>query len=214
MQDYERGVNSGISPYPWQTDTSIGDWFYNRHWKYQPLSWTVHMLVDIVSKNGNLLLNVVMRPDGTLDPEVETMLHQLADWTAVNGEAIYGTRPWFVYGEGATRARGGAFREDMTYSAKDIRFTTKGETLYAVALGWPADGKMAIKSLAQTADPTQNRIKTVELLGHSGELKFDQTADGLVVELPGEKPSDLTCPVRITGSNLKPASLPAAPAAQ
>ena len=96
VQDYERGVDGGISPYPWQTDTSIGDWFYNRHWKYQPLSWIVHMLVDIVSKNGNLLLNVVLRPDGTLDPEVETMLHQLADWTAVNGEAIYGTRPWLV----------------------------------------------------------------------------------------------------------------------
>ena len=109
VQDYERGVNGGISPYPWQTDTSIGDWFYNKHWKYQPLSWTVHMLVDIVSKNGNLLLNVVLRPDGTLDPEVETMLHQLADWTAVNGEAIYGTRPWLVYGEGAVQARGGAF---------------------------------------------------------------------------------------------------------
>ena len=214
VQDYERGVNAGISPYPWQTDTSIGDWFYNKHWKYQPLSWTVHMLVDIVSKNGNLLLNVVMKPDGTLDPEVETMLHQLADWTAVNGEAIYGTRPWLLYGEGAVQARGGAMRENMTYTAKDIRFTTKGKTLYAIALGRPDDGKMIIKSLAKTADPAQNKIKRVELLGHSGRLKFDQTADGLVVELPGEKLSDLTCSLRITGSNLKPASLPAAPAAQ
>ena len=137
-------------PHPWQTDTSIGDWFYNRHWKYQPLSWTVHMLVDIVSKNGNLLLNVVLRPDGSLDPEVETMLHQLADWTAVNGEAIYGTRPWLVYGEGAVQAKGGAFKENFNYSAKDIRFTTKGKTLYAIALGWPEDGKMVIKSLANT----------------------------------------------------------------
>ena len=137
MQDFERGVNGGINPYPWQTDTSIGDWFYNKHWKYQPLSWTVHMLVDIVSKNGNLLLNVVLRPDGSLDPEVETMLQQLADWTAVNGEAIYGTRPWLVFGEGAVKAKGGAFKENFTYSAKDIRFTTKGKTLYAIALGWP-----------------------------------------------------------------------------
>ena len=209
VQDFERGVNGGISPYPWQTDTSIGDWFYNRNWKYQPLSWTVHMLVDIVSKNGNLLLNVVLRPDGTLDPEVETMLHQLADWTAVNGEAIYGTRPWLVYGEGAVQARGGAFRENMTYSAKDIRFTTKGKTLYAIALGWPDDGKLIIKSLAKTADPTQNKITKVELPGHPGKLKFEQTADGLAVELPGKKLSDLTCSVRITGSNLKPAAVPA-----
>ena len=91
--------------------------------------------------------------------EVETMLHQLADWTAVNGEAIYGTRPWLVYGEGAVQARGGAMRENMTYTAKDIRFTTKGKTLYAIALGWPDDGKMTIKSLAKTADPTQNKIE-------------------------------------------------------
>jgi alpha-L-fucosidase len=214
VQDYERGGNAGISPYPWQTDTSIGDWFYNRHWKYRPLSWTVHMLVDIVSKNGNLLLNVVLKPDGTLDPEVETMLHQLADWRAVNGEAIYGTRPWLVYGEGEARARGGAFREDTRYTAKDIRFTTKGKTLYAIALGWPDGGKMDIKSLAKTEDPTQNKIKKVKLLGGAGKLKFSQTADGLVVELPGQKLSDLTCALRITGSNLKPAPLPAAPATQ
>ncbi len=113
VQDYERGVGGGIDPYPWQCDTSIGDWFYNKHWKYQPLSWTVHMLVDITSKNGNLLLNVVLRPDGSLDPEVLTMLQQLADWTAVNGEAIYGTRPWLVLwrrgGEGQRRRLQGKF---------------------------------------------------------------------------------------------------------
>jgi alpha-L-fucosidase len=211
VQDYERGVNGGINPHPWQTDTSIGDWFYNRHWKYQPLSWTVHMLVDITSKNGNLLLNVVLRPDGTLDPEVETMLHQLADWTAVNGEAIYGTRPWQVYGEGAVQAKGGAFKENFSYSAKDIRFTTKGKTLYAIALGWPEENKFTIRSLAKTDDASANQIKRVELLGYKGKLKFTQTADGLTVELPGQKLSDLTCALRITGKNLKPAAV--APAA-
>ena len=205
-QDYERGVNGGISPYPWQTDTSIGDWFYNKNWQYRSISWTVHMLVDIVSKNGNLLLNVVMRPDGTLDPEVETMLHQLAGWTAVNGEAIYGTRPWLLYGEGAVQARGGAMSESMTYSARDIRFTTKGKTLYAIALGWPDGSTMTIKSLAKTSDPAQNKITKVELLGQSGRLQFNQTAQGLVVELPDKQVSDLTCSLRITGSNLKPAN--------
>ena len=206
VQDYERGVNGGINPVPWQTDTSIGDWFYNRHWKYQPLSWTVHMLVDITSKNGNLLLNVVLRPDGTLDPEVETMLHQLADWTSVNGEAIYGTRPWQVYGEGAVKAKGGAFKENFQYSAKDIRFTTKGKYLYAIALGWPADGKFTIRNLGSTSDATVNQIKTIKLLGHWGALKFTQSADGLVVELPAKPAgdvSDLSCTLRITGSNLQ-----------
>ena len=208
VQDFERGVNGGINPYPWQTDTSIGDWFYNRHWKYQPLSWTVHMLVDIVSKNGNLLLNVVLRPDGSLDPEVETMLHQLADWTAVNGEAIYGTRPWLVFGEGLVLAKGGAFKENFQYTAKDIRFTTKGRTLYAIALGWPDDGKVVIKSLARTDDSSVNKIKRVGLLGYRGKLKFTQTAEGLTVELPAQKLSDLTCSLKITGSNLNPVTPP------
>ena len=208
VQDFERGVNGGINPTPWQTDTSIGDWFYNRHWKYQPLSWTVHMLVDITSKNGNLLLNVVLRPDGSLDPEVETMLHQLADWTAVNGEAIYGTRPWLVYGEGEVKAKGGAFKENYQYTAKDIRFTTKGGNLYAIALGWPADGKVVVTSLAKTDDVNVNQIERVELLGGKGELKFAQTAAGLTVELPAQKMSDLTCSLKISGSKLKPVTPP------
>jgi alpha-L-fucosidase len=206
VQDYERGVNGGINPFPWQTDTSIGDWFYNKHWKYQPLSWTVHMLVDITSKNGNLLLNVVLRPDGSLDPEVETMLNQLADWTAVNGEAIYGTRPWLLYGEGEVQAKGGMFKENFTYTAKDIRFTTKGKTLYAIALGWPTND-FTIRALAKADDASANQIERVELLGYNGELKFTQTTEGLKVMLPGQKLSDLTCSLRITGTNLKPVNV-------
>ncbi|MFO1477285.1 MAG: alpha-L-fucosidase [Verrucomicrobiota bacterium] len=204
VQDYERGVNGGINPYPWQTDTSIGDWFYNRHWKYQPVRWTVHMLADIVSKNGNLLLNVVLRPDGSLDPEVETMLGDLAQWTEVNGEAIYGTRPWQVYGEGPVRVKGGAFKENFQYSAKDIRFTTRGATLYAIALGWPEGGRFRIQSLASTADPARNRVEEVELLGHEGPLAFTQTTNGLTVQLPAKPVSDLACSLRITGSGLAP----------
>jgi alpha-L-fucosidase len=204
VQDYERGVNGGIDPHPWQTDTSIGDWFYNRHWKYQPVSWVVHTLVDITSKNGNLLLNVVLRPDGSLDPEVETMLRQLADWTAINGEAIYGTRPWLVFGEGEVKAEGGAFKENFQYTAKDIRFTTKGGTLYAIALGWPEEGKLVIKSLATTEEAGVNKIKRVRLLGYKGGLKFTSTAGGLAVELPAQKAGGVTCALRISGSNLKP----------
>jgi len=207
VQDYERGVGGGIDPYPWQCDTSIGDWFYNKHWKYQPLSWTVHMLVDITSKNGNLLLNVVLRPDGTLDPEVETMLRQLAEWTKINGEAIYSTRPWVVFGEGKVKAKGGAFKENFQYTAEDIRFTTKGKTLYAIALGWPTNGQLAIRSLARMEDPGANHIQRVELLGHHGRLKFTQTTKGLTVQLPAEKLSDLTCSLRITGRHLQPAAI-------
>jgi alpha-L-fucosidase len=205
VEDLERGVMPGINPWPWQTDTSIGDWFYNKKWKFRPVSWTIHMLVDIVSKNGNLLLNVVQRPDGSLDPEVEQMLGELAAWTAANGEAIYGTRPWRIYGEGPVRAKGGNFKEDFTYSAKDIRFTTKGKTLYAIALGWPEDGRLVIKSLARPVDGKGNQIRNVELLGHRGKLQFSQTAEGLLVTLPAQPAAGYTCALKITGKDLKPA---------
>jgi alpha-L-fucosidase len=204
VEDLERGVMPGINPYPWQTDTSIGDWFYNRNWKFRPVSWTIHMLVDIVSKNGNLLLNVVQRPDGSLDAEVEQMLKELADWTAVNGEAIYGTRPWLVYGEGAVRTKGGHFHEDFKYSSKDIRFTTKGNALYAIALGWPDDGKLVVKSLARTG---QGQISDVRLLGSKSKLTWSQSSQGLTVTLPPGQLSPYTCAIRIHGTDLKPAPL-------
>ena len=202
VEDLERGVMPKIDPYPWQTDTSIGDWFYDRNWKFRPVRWVVHMLVDNVSKNGNLLLNIVQRPDGSLDPEAETMLQQLAQWNAVHGEAIFGTRPWLVYGESAVRVRGGSFGEDFKYNAREIRFTTKGATLYAFALGWPEDGRMVIRSLAKPADGG-NEISRVELLGHRGELRFTQSADSLVVTLPAQKTSEIACALRITGRRLK-----------
>ena len=212
VEDLERGIMPKIEPYPWQTDTSIGDWFYNKNWKLRPVSWVIHMLVDNVSKNGNLLLNVVQRPDGSLDPEVEQMLEELAQWTAVHGEAIFGTRPWLVYGESAVKVRGGAFKEDFAYNAREIRFTTKGPALYAVALGWPEDGKLVVRSLAKTEDKDANRIERVELLGCDDKAEWAQTAEGLVVTVPQKKVSSYTCALRIAGSNWKPVKL-AAPAA-
>ena len=204
VEDLERGIMPKIEPYPWQTDTSIGDWFYNKNWKFRPVSWVIHMLVDNVSKNGNLLLNVVQRPDGSLDPEVEQMLEQLAQWSAVHGEAIFGTRPWLVYGESAVKVKGGAFKEDFKYTAKEIRFTVKGPTLYAIALGWPEDGKLAVRSLAKPAGEDINKIAQVSLLGYDGKVEWQQTAEGLIVTMPAQKVSDFTCALRITGTDLKP----------
>ena len=206
VEDLERGIMRKIDPYPWQTDTSIGDWFYNRNWKFRPVSWVIHMLVDNVSKNGNLLLNVVQRPDGSLDPEVEEMLQQLAQWNAIHGEAIFGTRPWLVYGESSVKVKGGNFGEDYKYNAREIRFTTKGATLYAIALGWPADGKLVVKSLAAPA----GKISTVRLLGYNRKVDWQQTAEGLVVTLPAQKVSEYTCALKIVGTDLKPVGLPQA----
>jgi len=203
IEDLERGVMAGVNPYPWQTDTSIGDWYYNKNWKYRSAGWVIQMLVDIVSKNGNLLINVVQRPDGSLDPEAEKILAEMATWIAINGEAIYGTRPWLVHGEGPIRAKGGHFGEDFAYSAKDIRFTAKGDnTLFAFALGWPKDGKLTIRSLAKAPGAT-GTIAAVSLLGHAGQLKFTHGADGLTVELPSQQPCKYAVALKITGENLR-----------
>jgi alpha-L-fucosidase len=129
-------------------------------------------------------------------------LHELADWVAIHGEAIYGSRPWLVYGEGAVRTKGGHFHEDFKYTAKDIRFTTKGNTLYAIALGWPEDGKLLVKSLASTGE---GQIKKVSLLGSKEKVSWSRTPQGLMVSLPGQKLSPYTCALRINGAGLKPA---------
>jgi alpha-L-fucosidase len=149
-------------------------------------------------------LNVVQRPDGSLDPEVEQMLKDLAGWQAVNGEALFGSRPWLVYGEGAVKAQGGHFKEDFKYTAQDIRFTTRGPTLYAIALGWPADGRLLVKSLARPA----GAIHSVSLLGFAGQLAWEQTVAGLVVTLPAQKPSEYTVTLKISGADLKPVPAP------
>jgi len=203
VEDLERGVMPGIRPHPWQTDTSIGDWYYNKDWKYRGAVWVIQTLVDIVSKNGNLLINVVQRPDGSLDPEAEQVLDGMAAWIAINGEGIFETRPWLVHGEGPVRAKGGHFGEDFAYSAKDVRFTMKGEkALYAFVMGWPTDGKVLVRSLAKFPEVTA-KVADVTLLGHGGKLTWTHTADGLVVQLPAEKPCDYAVALKITGEDLR-----------
>jgi alpha-L-fucosidase len=207
VEDVERGGMSKVNDYPWQTDTSIGDWFYNRNWKYRPISWVVDTLVDVVSKNGNLLLNVVQRPDGQIDPEVEKMLGEMANWTAIHKEAIFGSRPWLVYGEGQANLKGGNFNEDADYTSQDIRFTTQGSTLYALSLAYPKDGHLLIRSLASTSDAHQNKISNVHLLGYHGKITWHQDQSGLVVDVPPSGPSPLTAGLRIEGRNLRPVGL-------
>ena len=204
VEDLERGVMAKVNPNAWQTDTSIGDWFYNKNWSFRPVSWTIHMLVDIVSKNGNLLLNVVQRPDGSLDPEVEQALRALAGWIAVHGEAIYKTRPWLVHGEGRVKAKGGHFGEDFAYTAQDIRFTTRGRVLYAIALNWPDDGQLLVKSLAKPAGGIGNRITSVSLLGYRGKIEWTQTTNGLAAKLPKQRVSPYTAALKIRGVDLRP----------
>ena len=188
VQDVERGVLKGINPLPWQTDTSNGDWFYSDNFTYKTAPDVIYMLSDIVSKNGNLLLNVVLYADGSLPPESQTLLDELAAWMKVNAEAIHGTRPWTVFGEGPTETATGAFQENAAYTARDIRFTTKGDTLYAITLGLPKQS-VAITSLGRAAGHQKRPVKRVTLLGWQKPLTFRQTDQALVIDLPAELPT-------------------------
>ncbi len=203
VEDVERGVLPAISPLPWQTDTSNGDWYCRRNDHYKTSPQVVRQLVDIVSKNGNLLLNVVQYPDGSLPPESARLLEDLAAWFAVNGEAIYATRPWRVFGEGPTKVAGGHFKESFTFTARDVRFTQSkdGATLYAIVLGWPEDRKISIRSLASRSGPSPNNIKEVVLLGYDGKLTWRQTAEGLLISLPEKRVSEYTAALKISGVN-------------
>lgn len=188
-QDVERGVMEGINPLPWQTDTSIGDWFYSEGYAYKTTSEIVHTLADVVSKNGNLLLNVVLYADGSLPPEPRKFLDEMAIWTSVNGEAIYGTRPWKIFGEGPTKVTAGHFKENIAYTAQDIRFTTRKDTLYAITLGVPTQD-VKILSLGKNSTYETRSIKSVRLLGNSSPLTWHQESDGLIINLPKKLPSD------------------------
>lgn len=206
VQDLERGVMDKANPEPWQTDTSIGDWFYRRGDHYKSPETVIHMLCDIVSKNGNLLLNVVQRPDGSLEEEPMKILDELSKWMPINGEAIFGTRPWIVFGEGKPQIAGGMFNEgNLKYTADDVRFTTKGDTLYAIMLGWPEGGKATIKALAKNSPAVAAGPMDVSLLGYDGKLKWTRTNEGLEITLPEKAPSAHAVAFKISG--LKTTSL-------
>lgn len=187
-QDVERGALTGINPKPWQTDTSNGDWFYKQDDTYKTAAQVIATLADIVSKNGNLLLNVVLLGDGSLPPQSEQLLDDLAAWMTVNGEAIHGTRPWTRFGEGPTQGTEGAFSEKADYVDGDIRFTTRGKTLYAITLTEPKT-RLVVTALRSGADGRSDTVRAVRLLGHKGALSYRQTAEGLVVDLPATLPS-------------------------
>ena len=198
VQDVERGGMNDIQPFVWQTDTSTGDWYYNKNDHYKTFEDVIHTLMDIVSKNGNLLLNVVLYPDGSLPPEMQTFLGGMADWMKVNGDAVFDTRPWTVYGEGSARMKGGAFNEGTVFTSRDIRFTRKGNDIYFTVLGIPT-ASVTVRSLASdsplvTGDPTK-----VTLLGATDDVKWSRTADGLTVQIPDTLPCKSALCFKVSG---------------
>ncbi|MEE7546659.1 alpha-L-fucosidase [Xanthomonas sp. Kuri4-1] len=181
--DIERGQLTGIHPTHWQTDTSVSNasWGYVENDTYKTPTFILHMLVDVVSKNGNLMLNIGPRADGSIPDTERDILLAIGRWLKTNGEAIYDSRPWRTYGEGPTEVVGGTFQDTKTrpYTAEDFRFTVRDGALYAIEMGWPADGQAVIRSLTAA-----DGVRGVTLLADGRPVPFAQRADGLHLTLP------------------------------
>ncbi len=200
--DVERGQLDDIRPRFWQTDTAVSkkSWGYVENQDYKTVDDLVDDLVDIVSKNGALLLNIGPRPDGTIPREEQELLLGIGRWLTVNGEAIYGTRPWKIFGEGPTQVVGGSFNDTKRapFTAEDIRFTTRGDTLYAIALAWPDTGTVTITSLSSTSGLFRREIAKIEVLGSQEEAQWTRDARGLTVDLPAQRPCEHAVAFRIS----------------
>jgi alpha-L-fucosidase len=195
--DVERGIVDTIWPEPYQTDTCLGNWHYKRDITYKSTKTIVDMLVDVVSRNGNLLLNIPLPGSGEPDDRELKILSEITDWMDVNGEAIFATRPWKISGTTAPSqpARGDVSTSEnrrRALTADDVRFTVKGKTLYAFLMGWP-DGETTIKPLALDS----GKIANVEMLGFKGKLQWSQDETGLKVAMPPTRPCDHAVALRI-----------------
>ncbi len=186
--DYERGKSPDIRPEPWQTDDTIGPWGYRKGAKYKSTNVVIDKLIDIVSKNGNLLLNVPIKADGTLDAETTRILEETGAWFAINGEGIYGTRPWYRFGDGKVNEIPELGRTSP-YTKKDFRFTTQGDTLYAFVLDWPGENETVWMKHISPNNLSAGVVTSVTMLG-VGEITWKQDRVGLTLTMPDEKPYD------------------------
>jgi alpha-L-fucosidase len=197
VMDCERGAFADISPRPWQTCMCIGSWHYNRglyeKGGYKTAERIVKTFVDIVSKNGNLLLNIPVRGDGSIDEKERAFLADFKAWLDVNGEGIFGSRPWKIYGEGVVKtANSGSFKDNEklqeSLSEKDIRFTQKNGTIYTFVLGFPTTDTIIIKALGRkSAQMNGKKIKKVRMLGCDRKIVWRQANDALYITMPDVK---------------------------
>jgi alpha-L-fucosidase len=205
----ERGQKSYIEQFPWQTETCLGNWFYGEQYarenRYKTAAKVLHTLCDVVSKNGNLMLSVPIRGDGTIDDVERRIVEEIATWMGRYGEAIYATRPWRVYGEGAAGGAGGAFSEggqSSSYTASDIRYVTRNGALHALVLGWPRDGMVRLSLLARGNPVGRGEVRRVTMPGVGTALQFDRTSDGLHVRVPDDARNAIGLALIIEGDGL------------
>jgi len=184
--DIERGQVTDIYPHFWQNDTSVAknSWGYTDAQDYKTPANLISDLIDVVSKNGALLLNIGPKADGTIPAHEVYLLHEIGAWLRVNGEAIYATTPWHIYGEGPTKVADGAFTdtERADFTGQDIRFTRRGDTLYAIIMAWP--GAQARINALGSASGHMAQIRSIELIGYDASATWHQHADALVVDMP------------------------------
>ena len=191
--DIEKSQLPGIQEDPWETDTCIGNWFYDVRQRYKKPHHIIEMLVDIISKNGTMLLNILQRPDGTIDEWERWTLEEIGSWFDVASEGVYGTRPWKVFGEGDARVVIDGFREsEVAWGTSDYRFTSKGKDVFAFMMHAPDDGRAVVKSFTP-----EEKIAAVKLLGY-GEVPFEQCFGVLTARLPEKLPTKYTNCLKIT----------------
>jgi alpha-L-fucosidase len=203
LLDLERGRLDKLAPFKWLTDDAIDwdSWSHVQNARYKTAGRIVGELVDIVSKNGNLLLDITPTAEGVMPAPVVERLLAIGKWLEANGEAVYGTRPWKVFGEGPTQVKGGLMQEEKTpdFVAQDIRFTSRWKTLYAIALDWPQNSSdLVIKSLNTNDSLLANgEIANVALLGSDAMLSWEHSHEGLRIKLPQDKSGDFAYVFRI-----------------
>lgn len=206
--DVEKGVPDNIQDKAWQTCTCIGSWHYNKDIyyedRYKSAAQVIRMLVDIVSKNGNLLLSIPIKKDGTIDPTEHRIVKEIGQWMKINSESIYGTRPWIIFGEGPSSKSAGQLKEQgfnegsLKYSSKDIRFCRKGDkTLYITALGCPEED-LTVRSLGSKTEINKRKIKSVTMLGSEIPLNWEQKEDKLVISKSSSVPSEIAVVYKVT----------------
>ncbi len=200
--DFERGREDRLTPYPWLTDTSVGPWFHQKSSSFKTVNELVDVLVDIVSKNGCMLLNVGPQANGAIPEKGKKILRGMGAWLKINGQGIYNTRPWQTFGEGPTSNSGGGFSEnnDKPYTSQDIRFTQSkdGKTIYVIFLGWP-EKEVTIRSMKVDAANTNARI---ELLG-GGKVTYKvNTQKQLVIQPPVQRSGEHAFVFKMTGFDI------------
>lgn len=206
LWDVERGIPDRPQKRHWQTCTCIGDWHYNQsvynNNGYKSAAQVIRMLVDIVSKNGNLLLSVPVKANGTIDDKEEAIVKGIGAWMNINKNSIYSTRPWKTFGEGPLAeavnpmtAQG--FNENNNYSNQDIRYVQRNDTVFATIMAWPSAGEYPLKSFAVTSPYYSGQVNSVELLGY-GKVNFRQDNDALMIDIPASHPNDIAPVFQIT----------------